>query len=954
MKNFFATFLIVLLSLQSALNGVEAAVSPQISDFLCERGMSYYGHGKYPEALTEFRKALLANPESSTAREFIGMIEARKNRPDSIGGGIFLNEKSGTVNSLLDKIESRLRIQYSSAAPLPRETQFPKADSETLTVSPALNPEFQKATIARERSFPAEDAPEAVVIDMGLFQQEKGSNEINTNMGERLVMKGKNISRFLVTGPDLLKVSRQNVSELFVEPQNIGSTYVHAWDETGRKTFKFIIGPRRFKEEFLQQLQQRMEEENLPESFKFGYSINQDSFYTGRGFGDAGRQSQSYGYTASSIGETPIGNFDYAIGGTRSSLGTYSISNMRMGITNGHYDQFKDINMRFLDFSSDFTAFGFPITDLRGVKLEAPMFKRRLSYMSFWGALPGGTGFTQLQSASGTSKTKQAWLEGIGLNYNLSRFANFKTFHAHSYGSERTQPVLTSDVSGFGMDYHFNHFDLDSQMAYDYLNNISFTNSGNFTFSKLRVGLSMTQNDKEFTSLLGGTPASGSIGGALNVNYRLTPEINISNSFSATRDKVFGNPDRPGRPNFGSSTSLSWVLDPHTDLGLGYSLGDQMGSNSPSVIETKHFVIRKKIYFARLMSFFLDYQNSKSKNFTSPAQDFNNNRILGGVSFRLIGDLYASYHKEIDYLRNTFTNKTTLPTASEYGLNYYRSLSNSLFFINARLFYRDEENTSSVLSFLSGEDRLEGQGELTYRPNPDCESFLKISVKNVWAEKEGVAKHLDLDLSWGMRFVWDTGLRWQSIGSFNGYVFYDLNGDGIKQPLERGVKGAKIDGGNGKTSITDAMGYYKLSGVVGKKAVLALDLKTIPKGYNPTTSTSREADIVPAKTKRVDFGIATRTEISGLVFHDKNGNGKYDAGEEAVKGIIIILDAKEKAVTSPMGEYMFRKIEPGEHVLKLDLASVPVKFIPKVSIVKTIKVLEGATLVYTIPLSEQK
>jgi len=135
---------------------------------------------------------------------------------------------------------------------------------------------------------------------------------------------------------------------------------------------------------------------------------------------------------------------------------------------------------------------------------------------------------------------------------------------------------------------------------------------------------------------------------------------------------------------------------------------------------------------------------------------------------------------------------------------------------------------------------------------------VKIGVKNVWAEKEGVAKHLDLDLSWGMRFVWDTGLRWQSVGSFSGYVFYDLNGDGIKQPPERGVKGVKIDGGSGKTATTDALGYYKLGGVVGKKAVLVLDLKTIPKGYNPTTSARREVEIVPAKSKRVDFGIITR------------------------------------------------------------------------------------------------
>ncbi|MFH0877510.1 MAG: SdrD B-like domain-containing protein, partial [Candidatus Omnitrophota bacterium] len=121
-----------------------------------------------------------------------------------------------------------------------------------------------------------------------------------------------------------------------------------------------------------------------------------------------------------------------------------------------------------------------------------------------------------------------------------------------------------------------------------------------------------------------------------------------------------------------------------------------------------------------------------------------------------------------------------------------------------------------------------------------------------------------------------------------------------------------------------------------------------------TTPQSPEVEVVHAKVKRVNFGLTTRTEISGLVFHDKNGNGVYEAGEDTIKKVVIILDGKEKALSSRMGEYMFRKMQAGEHTITLDLKSIPIQFIPKVPVSKKIKVAEGATFVYNIPLQEVK
>lgn len=833
-----------------------------------------------------------------------------------------LSEKIRNVNSSLDDFEPAVAISLKT----------PKQAAVSLGKAPA-----------------EPQPPPETIVDISVAQDGEGSFEIQTNVGERLVLKGKNISRFLVIQPNVLKASKQGMDALSVEPLEAGNTYMHLWDEGERKTIKFQIGPRKFEEELFRAYEAKIAEANLPEPFKVSYSIEGDSFMTGRGIGDLQRKSHILTYSSSVIGETPYGRFDTSVQASRTQLREYHVSNFRMGLTGAHYDEFKDINMRFFDFTPAIQSFGFPTSDLRGAMVEAPMFDKRLNYTAFWGAIPTGN-FTQLPATSGLDRTKEAWLEGLAVNYKPWDFANYKTFFVRSYGPERTSPVRTNEAQGFGMSYDFGRFNFGSEMVQD-PHNISYTANSSLTFSKVRVGLSMTENNKDFASVLGGEPSSGSTSGTLTTTYRPTQDVTISNAFSGTRDKVFGNPDRPARPNYNSTTRVNWTADPHTEYELGYTMDDQIGSNSPSVTETKEAVIRKRVFLFRRLGTFLSYQNRKMKNYSSPAQDFNNNRLLGGLSFRVLGDLYAYYHREFNYLRNNFTNETAFPMAQEFGLNIYRQIGQSPFYTNSRLFYRDEEQTESVLSFLSGEDRLEAESELTFKPNPDTEAFFKVRLANIWAEKDGVNKHMDFDFSWGLRLIWDTGLRWHSVGGFYGYCFYDINGDGVKQGNEHGVKAVEIMGPQGQKATTDGRGYYKIAGLKGKTAFLELDVKTVPKGYNSTTPARRELNIVHGRNKRVDFGIATRTEVSGLIFYDKNNNGLYDSGDEPAKGVVVVLDDTSKAASSIMGEYMIRKIPAGDHTIKLDLKTIPVEFIPKVPISKTIRVIEGTTFVYNIPLA---
>jgi len=960
------TFVIVLISWQLVLPpaSVCAAVSPLAAEFLCERGISFFHQSQTEKALIEFRKALMANPNSAEARRYIELIKSRTAQ-GAAGKTVLQREQEvrvyeaagdpGAVSTrarpvrrrrkkVIWRLEKKMQEMVDAVLAEKRLGEQPIAAADRMDLAVPQG-------VAASLGVPVVPSRE-IVVDIRDLDREVSFHEIDVAVGDTVVIRAENLKRFLTVDPGYLDVMRQGPDVVHASPREMGTTIFYVWSQEGRTGFRFNINPPRWQEVWARQIEERQQASDLPESFRLTYALEGNSTYSGRRFGSATRDAHTYFYNATASGDTPFGRIDAAVQGTRTNDKAYYIPNVRMSLTDGHYGTLKDIDIRWFDFGSSFSAFGFPGTTLRGVRVDAPMFNRALNYTAFWGALPAGD-YSHLSASSGLSKTKKAWLEGIGLSYDLGQLMNVKTFFAHSYGSERTQPVLTGDA--FGLGFHSlggGRWSWDAEMSSD-TEHVSYTARTSWNLPKLNIALSMADLNKGQSSIFGGTPAGGSIGGSLNLVYRPVPELTISEAFSGNRDRYFFNPDSPSRPNYNSNTRAIWTVDPHTDIELGYVYDDRKGSNVPSVTETKELIFRKRLFFIRRLSSFLSYQNNRTKNYDSPAQDFNNNRILMGVSFRVLHDLYFYYRKEFNLLHNKFTGERAQPHAQEMGLNYFRQIGDSPFYGRARLYFRDEEDTESTLSYLSGEDRLEGEGELTYRPHPDRETFVRLRVANIWAEKAGAAKNMDVDLSWGVRMAWDTGARWLTRGAFNGHVYKDINGDGRRQEDEGGVEGVRVRAGD-QDCMTNAFGYFYLPDIVGPRVRVVIDPGTLPSGYSSTSSPKKEVEVIHMATRRVDFGIATRTEISGLVFVDKNGSGTYDSGDEPLEGVTLILDGKFKTASGRLGEYRFRNLSPGDHSVAINLKSVPVAYLPQVPVRKVVTVLEGAELAYHIPLSRQE
>ncbi|MFC1708911.1 SdrD B-like domain-containing protein [Candidatus Omnitrophota bacterium] len=924
---------ITILPFTEGLTRLEASEFGMSADFLIQTGISFYDQGRIVDAMGEFKKALAIDPGSTVAKVFLRRIqkelyiqEPPSQKPKS---------KFSAIKNALDQAE----LEYGVEKALRRAEQVQPQARKRAVYEPITQLIPDKPGI-----------PIAQTENVILLNDELRVGQVNIllelEIYSSVLLKGNNIKRFLNITTQKIEISRYDQDSIVVTSKGIGGGIFHVWDDSGRWTFDFQGKHRKFFGTFRDKLESMDEPIGLSKPFKFTYGFDWSSFHTGRRIDTTQRQSLSFSQSFNLRGETPYGNF-YSYLSARRLNKQHEIESLGMGLTEGRFGGLKDINLRWFDFTPMFSAYKFPSADLRGAMINAPMFNDKINYTAFWGGLPEGN-YTHL--SPGLGNTREAYLQGIGIRYRQSEDTSYKIYYAHTNGSELSKPVLTNNAFGLGASYNIGNLRFNSDVAYDGAEHISYASRASLRLRRGSLSLSFREEDRDFVSPLGGSASGGQTSLRLGATLRPTDDISISQNFTAIRDRNLYNLDDPKRPNYTFNNNVSWKLDPFTTAIFGYSRIDNKGSVSPSISETKSFGLRKRIFFIKKINTYLDYSSLRNKYYSGTSSNYDQNTLRGGLGFQILGNLHFSLNESINYTKNRITNEDATSSALETSLSYYSRILNSPFYGRMRVSYRNEEQSSSSLSFLSGQDRLEFSGELDYRPNPYINAYLSGRVANVWPESEGAGKRLDAEVRYGARLNWDTGVRWNTKGHIYGFVFYDDDADSFKDEDEKGVEGVVLTATTKKSDTTNAKGFYLIKDIIGKQARVAIDLNSIPRGYNITTPLYSDVYIKHGDTHRVDFGITTRVEIVGVVFIDTNGNNKFDRGEEGVSGVVIVIDGTERIVTDQGGQYLFRKIEPGKHTLKIDLRTLPTKYIPKVPLKTEFMLEQGSTFFYHVPL----
>ncbi len=892
-----------------------------IQDFLCELGQRYYLQGRYDLALDEFKKALLLNPNLKIAEEFIEKIQ---------------REKASLLEIPLIPI-----LPEEEKVVLPREEIIKRA-LEELEVLPKIPPPPEVKIPPPEVKIPTPPIVlETIVLDERILATQP-ETKLEIELTKSIIISGEAISHWLITKENIISVERVSLSEIRVTGDNFGITHLHIWDKQRRWMFLVQtiplkpIGPT-LEEEL------RLAEEKAA-TFKLRYSLDWYLYRQGRRIETLKRTSYSYFHFLRLDGPTPYGNLDSVINVRRLKTST-DLTYLTLGLKDGRFGPFENFHLRGFDYSLGFSNLSFGGATLRGILLESPAFDERLNYSVFWGREGGGR-YGRL--SPGLPKIKDSFLSGLNLDYRPSKRAKYSFSIIRGWGKDRAD-YLNEYSYDLKMDWRLNNFDFGYEMGFD-SESFGHLLSTTFRIPKLKLTTEFRDIDKNFLSITGFGWRRGEIGGLFTLSLAPTRDFRISSKLDIFRDRLYPAPENPQRYNTDFNFDISWSLNPLTSLRFDYSISNQLGRISQYRSQTQGIGISRTFDWIRRVNTYLSYRHTESKHFGSPFLDYINDKISLGLRFSLVANLHYYLSKELNWLNERYTATHTRPQVLETGLDWYGRIFKSPFYGNFRLLYRDEEDTLSALSFLSGEDYLEGYSEITYRPSPDREFYISGRLRNVWQDNPNVRKRMEADLRAGLRYLWDTKIKWESVGEIEGFCFKDMNSDGIMQSDEVGLEGIKFWLGKDRFCITDSEGYYRFKKVKARKAYVNIDASSIPSGFILTVPVTQQASIIHGKKVRLDFGIIYRSEISGFIFEDKDEDGKFGPSDLGIGDVVLMLEDGSRAITDKRGQYFFRGVTPGRHTLTLDINTLPLIYLPSVPIFKDIELIEGAGYNYNIPL----
>ncbi|HLO55617.1 MAG TPA: SdrD B-like domain-containing protein [Saprospiraceae bacterium] len=169
----------------------------------------------------------------------------------------------------------------------------------------------------------------------------------------------------------------------------------------------------------------------------------------------------------------------------------------------------------------------------------------------------------------------------------------------------------------------------------------------------------------------------------------------------------------------------------------------------------------------------------------------------------------------------------------------------------------------------------------------------------------------------------------QSTYSLSGYVYKDLNSNGIKDQAENGLANIQVkllNAVNGQPTnyiaTTNAQGFYSINSI--EPYTYRANVSVI--NFRPTVPIDGLIDFPLHSNKTLDFGFTNL--LYGIAYHDKNRNGVKDHRDVTLNGIEVKLIKNNieiaSTVTNQLGVYNLNIPPIGSYTLK---AITPVNFI---------------------------
>ncbi len=753
-----------------------------------------------------------------------------------------------------------------------------------------------------------------------------------------LVTTNGGVSKFISTDEGIVTLETADSGLLRVLGTGIGKTFVHVWDASGRSTFEVRVRQPAIVITRAQIEQLEKFEKSRP--FKIIYENDRNAFYSGDKFQEKRRTTLDFRQNFKVEGDTPYGALSMRAQSQKNRT-KHIIDDIGARLEDGQIGPFKNFDLAVGDTEVRPDFIVFPQGRIRGADLVHRDPAKRVDWDAFYGREQSSI-VGVLTPGLVSKRTIDSFLSGDILDFKLNEDARMRTGVFTGHGRSRAD---SQNKFGAANELKLNlgpHTKIESETDFDD-EHFASRHALISQFDNLRFKHEVRDISKKFFTMLGAPGQQGEIGYRADLSANPSDQVYFSGHFNLFRDRLIPNPEELDALNRHTDLLLRLVPYDNGSLAFSYQDFDDTGRVGPTKQRT--FGVQwnhKQDLWNHAYTFFSRYQNRESIQLTNSIFNYEQDQAILGLYTSIFWGINFSIQQEWNDLEERNALRHSYPRALVYSLDTSRQIEATPFTVNLRLRIRDEEDTESPNSFMGGEDTTEVSGGLYYRPDGGREIFLTGSFTNFKPESLAVtAPRIEAQFLTGMKYTFDTGIRWSAVGSFDGTVFKDVNGDGIYQSGEPGIPGMVVQATGGREAKTDEKGYYRLDSVVGKRVNLTLDSSHIPYGYSPTSPVQRGAEIIQNKTQQINFSLAPRSEITGILFNDLNGNGKYDLTDVGLKRVRVSLEGGVTVRSNDLGVYSFSNVVAGEHTVSLVLATLPPGYLPVEAPKKTITVFEG-------------
>ncbi len=765
---------------------------------------------------------------------------------------------------------------------------------------------------------------------------------LDIELNKSVILQGQDISRYLVITPGFIEVERLDKDQIKVRALNRGTTSFHVWDIRGRWTFYVRVI-------FASQL--TAIEESPPETieeyakpWRFRYNADWNSFYLGNSLPRLERRNLHFLQWTAVEGETPYGQFDtYAL--FNKFKESTEVTSYAVGLTDGQIGNFQDFTIRGFDTAKRFSALTLPGKYFRGALLEAKAFEEKIDYSLLWGKDRATFGFV----SPGVLEERASFLEGARVTFFPEERHQYAVNYARGYGPAR-DPLLKERVYSLEARHTFDQLNLSGEIASDE-EEIADLVMAEFGDYQSNLKINFRNIEKDFATVTGFPSGRGEIGG--NVIYNLNQEkVRFNSNLDFYRDRFLFNPDRMDVLNLDWSSSAHVPLSATAGWRTSLFYVDTPGLISPreNITVNNTYDQSFRLISNKTLSTFIGNSYQRSRFELNESSDFDRYGVTAGFRLPLIRNLSYSFQYEYSWLAEIFSRDHLNPYVFNTGLNYARELS-SAWSINSGFSYRNEEDTEASHSFLAGEDSITGNIRLFYHPTEDFEFFIDGRMRNVWAESPRNTAFHEADIRFGVKSSWELPFHWNPTGEVGGTVFKDLNSNNKRERNEPGIPGVKINVGD-EVVTTNQYGRYHAR-VHAKSVRVGVATDTFLEGFTAVGPLLETVEIVAHMPQVVNFGFMTHSKIHGVVYFDKNRNGKWDPAEILIAKVKMILDDQEEVMSNYAGVFTFNDIVPGRHLIRLDVSSLPLEYLPLIKIKNKIEIVEGTTYIFNVPVTQR-